>query len=203
MLLLGRHLLPKRPLEESDTAADRSIFDLWTDYNADREYRSGIIKEDSPLVGTSIRDSALETRFGVRILGIVRQLDGREQRLPSPPSSTVLESGDTVLFVARAAELERLMTEQSLSPSSPSQWNVQRWLWELGAATVLVHPESELIGKSLSEAEFRSRYNLHVLGVRRDRKALGNHENIRLAPSLQPVCCGPLVRHQAPAVPAP
>ena len=129
ILLLGRHILPKQPQGESDTPGDRSVFDIWADYNTDREYRSGIINGDSPLAGSSISDSALETRFGVRILGIVRHRDGPEERLPSPPSSTVLESGDTVLFVARAAELDRLMTEQSLSPFTPSERNIQRWLW--------------------------------------------------------------------------
>ena len=191
IVLLGRHILPKQPQGESDTPGDRSVFDIWADYNTDREYRSGIINGNSPLAGSSISDSALETRFGVRILGIVRHRDGREERLPSPPSSTVLESGDTVLFLARAAELDRLIAEQSLAPFTPSQQNMQRWLWELGAATVLVHPESELIGKSLSDAEFRSRYNLHVLGVRRERKPLDGYENIRLAPSDNLFVTGP------------
>ncbi len=191
ILLLGRHMLPKQPLNQSDARGDRSLFDIWADYKADREYRSGIINADSPLAGTSISESALETRFGVRILGIVRQRDGREERLPSPPSSTVLETGDTVLFVARAAELDRLMTEQSLSPFTASKRSIQRWLWELGAATVLVHPESELIGKSLSDAEFRSRYNLHVLGVRREREPLHGYENIRLAASDSLFVLGP------------
>ena len=53
--------------------------------------------------------------------------------------------------------------------------------WELGAVAVLVHPESGLIGKSLRDAGFRSRYRLHVVGIRRDRKPMADYADLKLA----------------------
>lgn len=191
ILLLGRHLLPKRSQEGGDAPGARSVFDIWADYNVDRAFRSCTIDKNSLLAGVSIRDTALETRFGVRVLGILRLRNGREERMASPPSTTILEPGDTILLAGRSAEMDRLMAEASLSAFNPSDKNKQRWLWELGAATVLVHPESELIGKSLSDAAFRDRYNLHVLGVRRDRKPVGGYEDIKLAPSDNLFVTGP------------
>jgi di/tricarboxylate transporter len=191
ILLLGRRILPKQADDGRDAPGARSVFDIWAEYRVDREFLSAVINADSPLAGTSISDSALDTRFGVRIVGIVRRRDGKEVRLPSPPSSTVLESGDTLLCVARAADLERVMAAQSLTRFTASQRNVRHWLWELGAATVLVHPESELLGKSLSDSAFRSHYNLHVLGVRRGGESQGDYENLRLAPSDNLFVMGP------------
>ncbi|MEP5763332.1 MAG: SLC13 family permease [Halieaceae bacterium] len=191
ILLLGRHILPKRLPDEGAAVEARSVLDIWEDYCVDREHRSCTIDGDSPLAGHSISDSALETEYGVRVLGVVRQRKSREERLPSPPSSTVLEAGDTLLCVGRPGELDRFMSEQSLRLFTSMEQSKQRWLWELGAATVLVHPESELIGKSLSDAEFRSRYNLHALGLRRDRQAQGNYESLRLAPSDNLFLVGP------------
>lgn len=191
ILLLGRHILPKRAETETESLGGRSVFDIWAGYNVDREYRSFIISKNSPVAGNSIGDAALETRFGVRILGIVRQRGGREAQLPSPPSSTVLEAGDRIVAVARAAELDLLTSEQSLSPFTITEQAIQRWLWEVGAATVLVHPESSLIGKSVCDTEFRSRYNVHVLGMRRDREPLENYEDVKLKPSDNLFVAGP------------
>jgi di/tricarboxylate transporter len=94
-----------------------------------------------------------------------------------------LQVDDVLLVVGTPADLDRLVAEQGLTRSPASPKDRQRWLWELGGAAVLVHPESGLVGKSLREAEFRSRYNLHVLGVRRAREALVDFEDVRLAPS--------------------
>ena len=44
-------------------------------------------------------------------------------------------------------------------------------------------PESDLIGKSVREVAFRRKYNLNVIGVRRDQHALGGQllaEKLRL-----------------------
>ena len=191
ILLLGRKLLPRQELDLNKAPGVRSMFDIWTDYRVDRVYRSAIIDDHSPLVGVSIKEAALDTRFQVRILGLMRGTGGSEERTPSPPSSTVLESGDTLLFLGRKDALGRLMEESHLRLFAPTERNVQRWLWELGAATVLIHPESELIGKSLCDAEFRSRSRLHVLGMRRNREPVAEYENVKLASSDSLLLMGP------------
>ena len=81
-----------------------------------------------------------------RVLGIVRGTGAGEERMPSPQSSTVLQAGDTLLFNGSEDALARSMEELRLTLFTPTERNVQRWLWELGAATVLIHPESKLIG---------------------------------------------------------
>ena len=191
ILLLGRRLLPRQELDLSKAPGARSVFDIWAEYHADRAYRSAVIDDHSPLVGVSIKEAALDTRFGVRILGIVRGTGASEERTPSPPSSTSLESGDTLLFFGSEDGLARLMDELHLTLFTPTERNVQRWLWELGAATVLIHPESGLIGKSLCDAEFRSRNRLQVLGMRRNREPVADYENVKLASSDSLFLMGP------------
>jgi di/tricarboxylate transporter len=191
ILLLGRRLLPRQELDLSKAQGARSLFDIWADYRVDRVYRSAVIDELSPLVGLSIKEAALDTRFQVRILGIVRGTGVSEERTPSPPSSTLLEPGDTLLFFGNEDGLVRLVEELHLTLFTPTKINVQRWLWELGAATVLIHPESELIGKSLCDAEFRSRNRLHVLGMRRKREPVAEYENVKLASSDSLFLMGP------------
>jgi K+/H+ antiporter YhaU regulatory subunit KhtT len=45
-------------------------------------------------------------------------------------------------------------------------------LQELGAAELMLAPESKLIGKALGDLEFRSRYHVSVLAIRRRGEAL-------------------------------
>jgi di/tricarboxylate transporter len=66
----------------------------------------------------------------------------------------------------------------------------------MGGAAVLVHPESRLIGKSLREAEFRSNYNLHVMGVRRGKEAIADFKDKALQASDSLFAVGPWSRIQ-------
>jgi len=191
ILLLGRRLLPVQAQDANETQGARAVFDMWEDYRSTTTYRSAVISENSPLSGTSIMDAALESRFDVQILGVVHNRKGVEERVPLPPSTTVLEAGDTLLFVGTEVALDVLETELSLTPITETERNVRRWLWELGAASVLIHPESEFIGKSLGECEFSSHYNLHVLGMRRNRTPVEDYMNVNLAASDSLFMVGP------------
>jgi len=181
ILLIGRHLIPEQLEQESESQENRSLLEIWADYSAGRIYRPMQVNASSPLAGTSLADSALEGRFNIRVLGIVRQRGVTEKRISSPPATTVLEVGDKLLLAGTEADLEHLMTDQALTPNAPTDGDIQRWLWELGGTTVLVHPESGLIGKSLCHSEFRSRQGIHVLGVRRNRQAMADYESLKLA----------------------
>jgi len=83
-----------------------------------------------------------------------------EERIAAPGSDAELHAGDVLLVISTAADHERLLAEQDLTQHPITERGTQRWLWEMGAATVLIHPESGLIGKSLREAEFRSQHHL-------------------------------------------
>ena len=54
---------------------------------------------------------------------------------------------------------------------------------KLGAAKVLIHPESSLIGKTLRDLAFRDSYDLHVVGLRRQGEAQDVFRDVRLQAS--------------------
>lgn len=60
----------------------------------------------------------------------------------------------------------------------------------------MIHPESGLVGKTLREIEFRTRYRLQVSGVRRDREAIADYEDLKLAASDSLLVTGPWSRIQ-------
>jgi di/tricarboxylate transporter len=129
------------------------------------------------LAGLTIAESELESRYRVRIHGILRRAPRSEERIAAPSPDTELRADDVLLVVGRPEDNDRLLAEQGLLRQAGTDRDRQRWLWELGGAAVLVHPESRLIGKSLREAQFRSNYDLHVMGLRRGKEALADFKD--------------------------
>jgi di/tricarboxylate transporter len=196
ILLLGRRLLPADTGEPAGKRGGRSVLELWEDFRVGRQYENARISAESPLAGKTIAESEIESRYGVRVLGIMRSGSGGEDRTAIPTSSTEILAGDTLLIVGLPAENERMMIENSLVPHAPTKQDQQRWLWELGAVAVLIHPESTLIGKTLRQAEFRSRFDLQVFGVRRSREPVSDFEDLKLAASDSLLVAGPWSRIQ-------
>jgi len=180
ILLIGRHVLSRDTGNSAGDKRGRSIDDLWQDYSLGRDYINLRIDADSPLTGKIIANSLMESLYRVRIIGVLRSLSGGEKRFCAPAPDTELKAGDSLLVVGKGEDFERLMSEQSLTLLQPVARDRQRWLWELGAATVLIHPESELIDKSLREAEFRSHYDVHVFGLRRAKESVADFKDIKL-----------------------
>lgn len=181
ILFIGRKFLNGSIQNLAAQKGGRSIQKLWQDFRINEIWEPVNISPGSPLVGQTITEAGLDTRYGVRILGITRKTRTGEERTASPQPYTILKAGDRLLVISQPGDHERLLAEQILSPHTPSKRDHQRMHWELGAVAVLIHPESGLIGKSLREAGFRSRYKLHVVGVRHDRRPVADYTDIKLA----------------------
>lgn len=194
IVLIGRRLLPEESGEAGERKVGRSIFQLWEDYRLDRRYELMQLGPACTLAGRTLQECSLESRYGIDILGILRKSGSGEERTVSPATDSEFRLGDTLLVVGRASDLELLVAEEKLTQYPDSRHNQQRWLWELGGAVVLIHPESELIGKSPREAGFRSRFGLNVLGLRRNGESVEEYKNIKLAASDSLLVVGPWSR---------
>jgi di/tricarboxylate transporter len=153
----------------------RASFSSWIDeYKlADRESRLRIMN-GSPLAGESLEKLNLRGTSGANIVAIERKGKFSSEIL-RPTAKTVLQSGD-ILLIDRspssgniaALRAQYLLEELPLTGiyfSDRSQ--------EIGMAEVLLPPTSGLIGETLVEAEFRTRFDLNVIGLRRGDGALG------------------------------
>ena len=178
ILVFGRRLLPTQPETPQIAGSSRRLFDIWKDYRTELDYVNARLAPGSPLAGAIIEDSGISARYNVRILSLFR---GKEH-VPLPLPSMVLKERDSLLLVGRADDINRLLEEQNLAAIDASEKEIQRWMWDVGASTLLIHPESELVGKSLHENEFRSQYHLHVLGMRREGDVIEDFLDTRLAP---------------------
>jgi di/tricarboxylate transporter len=181
VLFIGRRLLSDKTTHSSDASKMRSIDELFDDFRLDRNYGGVRIVESSLLIGRTIAEVDLEKNYGLQLLAVMRPEARGKGHVHFPVPDMHLQAGDILLMVGKEEEKERLIRAESLAPYQASIQQRQRWLWEIGAATLMIHPESSLLGQTAEGANLNSRYNLQVLGMRRDREALADYANTPLA----------------------
>jgi di/tricarboxylate transporter len=141
------------------------------------------IDPESPLAGKTIGETEVGSRYRVRIVGILRSRRRREERITAPDRDTELRSGDGLLVLGLTEDVDVMCAQERLARQPIPKSDRQRWLWELGAAPVLIHPDSTLIGKSLREVKFRSNNKLHVVALHRGREPVDDFLDVPLRSS--------------------
>jgi di/tricarboxylate transporter len=145
-----------------------STYDLIGFYGlADRWHRLRL-SAGSPLINRSVIQMQHQyDRFGFILVGLEKYSRGKRQFLPARPE-TVFEANDAIFVIGDKEQARQLIeTQQLMELPRLDERQRSEALQELGAAEVMLAPESKLIGKTLGELEFRSRYHVSVLAIRR------------------------------------
>jgi di/tricarboxylate transporter len=167
-MLGSRRLLSKQPTAEDAGTTPPSAYDLISSYGlADRWHRLRV-SAGSPLINQSVAQARhLYDRLGVVLVGFEKHPRNKTQFLPSL-SETVFEIDDAIFVIVSKEQVQRLIETQQLMELP--RWDERQRgeaLQEVGTAQVMLAPESKLIGKTLDELEFLSRYHVNVLAIRR------------------------------------
>ena len=145
ILLVRRLLLRDDGEEDTGSGGQRSVVELWEDFRVERSFASVRIAPGSDLAGRTIAQSELESRFGVRVLGIVRRSGRREERIPSPVPEAEMRTADTLLVVSRPEELDAAVAERGLEPQAASKRDRQLWLYIHGFSNL---PEKDIFPRT-------------------------------------------------------
>jgi len=166
-MLAARGLLSKQLVAKDIGATPPSAYDLVGSYGlADRWYRLRV-PAGSPLIDRSVaRMRNLYNNLGIVLVGFEKHPHGKTKFLPALPES-VFETDDTIFVVAERDRAQQLMETQRLVelPQLDERQRAEA-LQEVGAAELMLAPESKMIGKPLGNLEFRSRYRVSVLAIR-------------------------------------
>jgi di/tricarboxylate transporter len=165
-MTLTRHWLAVG--HETKTLHRPSLADWIEEYRlADREYRLGVT-DRSPLVGKTLEELDLRGASGASIVAIERnrKLSGEILR---PTAKTELAAGDILLIdlFAPGTNIEALRQQFALEELPLSGAYFTDRSQEIGMAEVIVPPTSELVGRTVVGAAFRTRFGLTVVGLRR------------------------------------
>ena len=165
-MLVSRNRLSRQLTAASGGTRHANIIELARAYGLTDRWHRLRVPAESPLVAQTVAGARLRSRFGCLIVGFEKHQDGKILNLPALPE-TVFEADDAILLVADEAQSAALMTAHRLL-RLPGLGERQRYeaLQDLGAAELMLAPESKLIGKTLRELEFRGRYRATVVAVR-------------------------------------
>jgi di/tricarboxylate transporter len=181
VLLIGRRMLGGEG-ESEEKSAGRTIRDLWTEYGLDEHVHRLGLKADSPLVGATIGEAAVESRYGVRVLAIEsRGKRDTSERVVPADSHDEMHAADVLLVMGQPEPISRFGAEEQLDLSTDTERDRQRTLHEYGAGVVLIHPDCQFVGKSLRDIDFRARFGVQVLGIRRGRRLLDGFVDVPLS----------------------
>ena len=173
-LLSGDSLLVQGRVDQIHALNDRSEFVVTERQELVRKLEARLqavsVPEGSPLIGRTLIDSHLAEYAGLSVLGLVRE---GELFLMVHPEKTLLLGGDLLYVKGNVKEnLEALRDLQTLlvdAPELPSLQEIETD--EMAMLELLLSPHSSLVGKSLGQIEFRTRFDVNVIAIFREGRA--------------------------------
>ncbi len=151
----------------------RTFRDLIKDYRLTGRARRLAIRPGSPMVGRRLDDLKLRERYGANVIGLERWRKFRRV-IVNVTGVTEFRARDVLLIDMSASEIDlrEFCSEQMLEPMVLRGEYFSDQALDVGMAEVSLIPESELIGQTLREIGFRTRYGLNVVGLRRNGEAM-------------------------------
>jgi di/tricarboxylate transporter len=175
MLTVGRFLLPSHPGAEA--LASRSGL---------KEYFTELaVLPGSPLEGKTVQDVEESQRFRFDVVGLVR---GGHHVTP-PIGERRLAAGDVVLAHTTPNQLASIAQEPGIELHPVTQYADETGNGSEHSAgngdeplvQAVIAPESELVGRTLSQVQFHRQYGAVVVGLwRRGEQLVGELANIKL-----------------------
>ncbi|QMG51712.1 SLC13 family permease [Escherichia fergusonii] len=173
MLVMRFMLKGDNPAQQGEGWKRRTFRDLIKEYRLTGRARRLAIRPGSPLVGQRLDDLKLRERYGANVIGVERWR--RFRRVIVNVNGVSEFRARDVLLIDRSAadvDLRQFCSEQLLEPMVLRGEYFSDQALDVGMAEISLIPESELIGKSVREIGFRTRYGLNVVGLKRDGVAL-------------------------------
>jgi len=134
-----------------------------------RQYTTEMLVEPgSPLVGKTIEEAGLRHLPGLYLAEINR--DG--QVLPAVPPQERLRANDRLIFVGVVESVRDLQKIRGLVPATNQVFKLDAPRSHRCLIEAVISDRCPLVGKTIRDGRFRSRYNAVVIGVAREGERL-------------------------------
>lgn len=171
IIIFGRKLLPEREaLTNIISGIERKEF-----------LTEAVILQSSPLIGKKLVETSIPSLTGFRLLDVVR--NGKSTA--HAQENLVLQAKDKLVLSCKPHGIIEAREIEGMDLFNDSKLGIEQVSSETGIMVeAVVGPSSSLISKSLSDAHFRSRYNLTILAIhRKGKNVITELNDIRLKAS--------------------
>ena len=182
LLPLTKWFLSGKGKAKGDGRTGKSLAQLVKEYSLSANLFRLHVKAGSVAIGQSIAALDVRRKYGLNVLEVRRKSNPQHRFLHTVKQfstpDTVLAEGD-VLYVSGAPEqvaqwgqdcglalLDGHATEEAEGTGASLDF------YDIGIAEVMLMSSSRLINRTVKEVDFRDKFNVNVLGIRRKREYL-------------------------------
>ena len=172
-MLAVRFMLKTENGESARDGRKRSTFrDLIREYHLTGRARRLAIRPGSPMIGQRLDDLKLRERYCANVIGVERWRRFRRV-IVNVNGVSEFRARDVLLIDMSASDvdLRQFCGEQMLEPMVLRGEYFADQALDVGMAEVSLIPDSEMIGKTVREIAFRTRFGLNIVGMKRDGEA--------------------------------
>ncbi len=175
MIPLSRILIRKRSSSEeagSTGRKTRSLSEIVDEYGLNDDLWRVTVPSTSPIAGLTLGNLALRKNYDLDVLEL--RTGEHSRRLlknitqETPTASSTVDPGD-VLFVRGPKEgVDQFATHYGLELDlNPEDARHNLRFYDIGVAEIVPMPDSPILKQTIAQLDFRNRFNVNVLGVRR------------------------------------
>lgn len=183
LMPLSKLFLSGRKKREDDAKSGKSLKQLVNEYGLSHNLFRLLVTETSKLAGSTVIELDIRRKYGLNILEIRRGdllrhrfLKTIAQKLASPDA--VLQANDILYVTGDFNRVKEFADEYAVSildghATEETNRNENSLdFYDIGIAEIVLMPTSLLINRTVKEIGFRDKYNVNVLGIRRQRDYL-------------------------------
>lgn len=168
--LSKKYLSKPGSLSSKSASSAKSLKTLVKEYGIANNLHKVQINQDSLAAGKMIGELNIRKEYSLNIIE-VRHIERGQRNLltktvvqQAADSDTMLRADD-ILYVSGAGELvKRFVADYNLELIADNEENNLDF-YDIGVAEIVLMPSSSVINKTIKEVEFRTKYNVSILGI--------------------------------------
>lgn len=163
-------------LSGSGANSGKTLKTLVKEYGISNSLHRLQVTADSKLLGKMIVELDARKKYGMNILEVRRVERGQNRLLKNviqiaAESDTRLLEGDILFVTGNRGNVHAFADNYNLHYISEEHGkSLSLDFYDIGVAEIVLMPSSSFLNKKIKEAEFRTKYNVNVLGICRKNK---------------------------------
>lgn len=168
--LSKKYLSKPGSLSSKSASSAKSLKTLVKEYGIANNLHKVQINQGSLAVGKMIGELNIRKEYSLNIIE-VRHIERGQRNLltktvvqQAADSDTILRADD-ILYISGAGELvKKFVADYNLELIADNEENSLDF-YDIGVAEIVLMPSSSVINKTIKEVEFRTKYNVSILGI--------------------------------------
>ena len=171
LIPLSKILSGNKKKNDGSSKRNRTLADIVEEYNLNHDLWRVDVPAASPISGLSLGALSLRANYGLEVLEL-RVVEGKgllkNMLQEAPTASSVIEVGDILFIRGPRDNVDRFVSDYGLRVADDNDESRRHLdFYDIGLAEIVILPNSGILKETIAGLDFRNRYNVNILGVRR------------------------------------